>query len=170
MKFDHAILSDFNASRDLEWIEANGVGGYASGTVSGAHSRRYHGLLIAATNPPVGRMTVLSKLDETIIAGEEKYELGTNQYPGAIHPQGFRHLKKFERGYFPKFYYRAGDIEIKKTIAAIHGENTTVVLYDVLEAPSSFEFQLLPLYASRDYHSLSHANDFIGQHFLFQDG
>jgi predicted glycogen debranching enzyme len=170
MKFDQKTLSNFATSRGLEWIETNGLGGYASSTVSGAHSRRYHGLLVAAIHPPVGRMNVLSKLDETIVLGDEKFDLGTNQYPGALHPTGYTFLKKFERDFFPEFYYQVGDIEIKKTIAAIHGENTTVILYEVLNAPLRFELELLPLYASRDFHGLSHANDFIGQPYIFEDG
>ena len=67
MVFNKEVLSDFNAARSFEWLETNGIGGYASGTVSGAHSRRYHGLLITATKPPVGRMNMISKIDETII-------------------------------------------------------------------------------------------------------
>lgn len=170
MKFDCNVLSDFSKSRSLEWIETNGLGGYASGTVSGAHSRRYHGLLVAATHPPVGRMNVLSKLDETVVVNEEKFELGTNQYPGALHPAGYTFLKKFERDFFPEFYYQVGDIEIKKTIAAIQGENTTVVLYEVLSGPSSFVLALRPQYASRDFHGLAHANDFISKQYVFDDG
>ena len=170
MTFDKTTLSDFNVSRSLEWLETNGLGGYASGTVSGAHSRKYHGLLVSATHPPVCRMNILSKLDETIVAGNEQYELGTNQYPGVVHPQGYTFLKKFERDLFPTFYFEAGDIEIKKTIAAIHGEHTTVVLYEIVNAPSPFELQLLPLYACRDFHALSRANDFIGQPYIFDDG
>ena len=67
MKFDSKVLGDFNTSVNLEWIEANGLGGYASSTVSGAHSRRYHGLLVAALHPPVGRTVLLSKLEESIL-------------------------------------------------------------------------------------------------------
>ncbi|HTE29221.1 MAG TPA: glycogen debranching enzyme N-terminal domain-containing protein, partial [Chryseolinea sp.] len=95
MKFEKKILSDFNVARNLEWIETNGLGGYASGTASGAHSRRYHGLLVAALHPPVGRTVLLSKLDETIVTNETavggqaiRYELGANQYPGAVFPNG----------------------------------------------------------------------------------
>lgn len=170
MRFEKSIVTDFNVSRNLEWIETNGLGGYASGTVSGAHSRRYHGLLVAATKPPVGRMNVLSKLDETINAGVAKYALGTNQYPGALHPNGYNFLEKFERDLFPEFYYRVGEFFLKKTIAAIHGENTTIIIYEVLEAPKAFELELLPLYASRDFHGLSRANDYIGKPFIFEDG
>ena len=170
MKFDKKVLSDFRVSQGLEWIETNGLGGYASGTVSGANSRRYHGLLISATEPPVGRMNVLSKLDEAVIVADERYDLGTNQYPGVVHPQGYKFLNAFERDLFPQFYFDVNGIEIKKTIAAIHGEPTTVILYEVVEAPMPFEFELLPLYASKDFHHLSYANDFIGQQYIFEDG
>ena len=76
--------NNFETLQNLEWIETNGIGGYASGTVSGAHSRRYHGLLVAAIHPPVDRMVVVSKLEETIVLDDERFELSTNQYPGAI--------------------------------------------------------------------------------------
>ncbi len=169
-QFDKSTLNNFETARSLEWLETNGIGGYASGTVSGAHSRRYHGLLVAAMHPPVGRTVVVSKLDETIVVGEERFELSANQYPGAVHPEGFKHLTKFERDLFPEFYYQAGHVELKKTIAAIHGENTTVIVYEVLNAKDKFTLELLPLYACRDFHSTSHANDSMGQPFLFQDG
>lgn len=170
MKIEKNTLADFDTARSFEWLETNGVGGYASGTAAGAHSRRYHGLLVAATRPPVGRMVILSKLDETISMGGERYELGTNQYPGALYPKGFTFLKEFERDIFPSFLFDTGPVVLKKTIAAIQGENTTVVLYDVVEAVEPFEFELLPLYACRDFHGLSHANDFIGQPYVFEEG
>ncbi|HEX6225436.1 MAG TPA: amylo-alpha-1,6-glucosidase [Chryseolinea sp.] len=169
MKFDKTTLTDFSTSQNLEWIEANGLGGYASGTVSGAHSRRYHGLLVAAAEPPVARMNVLSKLDEAVLVAGKRFELGTNQYPGVIHPQGYTFLKTFERDLFPEFHFEVNGIGIKKTIAAIHGEQTTIVLYEIVEASLPFKFELLPLYASRDFHHLSHANGFIGQRYIFED-
>jgi predicted glycogen debranching enzyme len=166
----HDRLKDYNTCRSLEWIETNGLGGYASGTVSGAHTRRYHGMLVAAMHPPVGRMVMVSKLDETIVVGDKRIELSANQYPGAVHPTGFQFLKSFERKFFPEFIFKAGDVEIKKTIACLHGENTTVIIYEVIEAKKNFTLELLPLYACRDFHSLAHANDSIGQPYLFQDG
>lgn len=169
MNFDKRTLSDFNISRSLEWIETNGLGGYVSGTVSGAHSRRYHGLLVAATNPPVGRVNMLSKLDETLVIEKERYELAANQYPGAVHPQGFHFIETFKRDVFPEFHYRAGGVELKKTIVALHGENTTLILYEVIEANATFEMELLPLYSSRDFHSLSHANESMSPYYIFED-
>jgi predicted glycogen debranching enzyme len=179
MKLDTKILSDFNKSRHLEWIETNGLGGYASSTVSGAHSRRYHGLLVAALHPPVGRTVLLSKLDETIVvnspsntgnSAEVRFDLGTNQYPGAIHPTGYTYLKSFEKDLFPEFYFSAGGVLLKKTIASVYGENTTLILYEVKEASSPFTLELLPLNAARDFHSLSHANDGMGKHYIFEKG
>ena len=177
MKFEKKILSDFNVARNLEWIETNGLGGYASGTASGAHSRRYHGLLVAALHPPVGRTVLLSKLDETIVTNETavggqaiRYELGANQYPGAVFPNGYKYLERFSRDMFPVFYYRAGDVALKKTIAALQGENTTLILYEVLEAGKPITLELLPLASSRDFHSLAHANDNIGKQYLFDKG
>ncbi len=170
MIFKEDTLRDFNRAKTLEWLETNGLGGYASSSVTGAHTRRYHGLLVASMHPPVERMVLVSKLDETVVSGNERYELGANQYPGAVHPEGFRFLTRFERNLFPEFYYKAGDVELKKTIAAIHGENTTVIQYEVLDAKETFTLELLPLYACRDFHSVAHANDAISQQYLFQDG
>lgn len=161
---------DFDELHALEWLETNGLGGYAGGTASGAHSRKYHGLLIAAMNPPMGRTALVTKLDETIVLNNIRYELGTNQYPGVLHPAGYRFLKSFQRDLFPEFVYAVEGVEIKKTIVAVHGENTTLVLYEVLEAPGRFTMDLMPLYSTRDFHWLSRANDYIGKPFLFDNG
>jgi predicted glycogen debranching enzyme len=163
-------LNDFSKSRSLEWIETNGLGGYASSTVSGANSRRYHGLLVAAIHPPVERCVILSKLEETLLVKGQYYNLSSNQYPGAVYPQGFQYLKSFERDVFPEFIFEAGGAKLKKTIAAIHGENTTLVIYEVLNAPEKFKMELLPLCSYRDFHSISHENDFIFKGYIFNDG
>src|ERR1700754_518491 len=124
-------LSQYDFASNLEWLETNGVGGYSSSTVAGSNTRRYHGILVAATQPPVGRMVVLSKLEETVVTKEQRFELGANQYPGAVYPHGFQYLKSFERDIFPVFTYDAGGVEVKKTVAGIHSENTVVILYEI---------------------------------------
>lgn len=159
----------------MEWLETNGLGGYASGTVSGAHTRRYHGLLIASLDPPVKRTVMLSKLDETLVIPDTtgnpvRYELGANQYPGTVHPAGFRFLERFERDVFPVFHYRAGDVHLKKEIAMVHEENTTLVLYEVLEAAGEFSLELLPLMSARDHHNINHANNDLSREYLFHNG
>ncbi|HEX6125371.1 MAG TPA: glycogen debranching enzyme N-terminal domain-containing protein, partial [Pyrinomonadaceae bacterium] len=92
---DPSICADLGTASSREWLETNGIGGFASGTVSGAHTRRYHGLLTAATVPPLGRIRMLSKLEETVLVGDEVYELSSNQYPNKVHPHGFQLLRSF---------------------------------------------------------------------------
>ena len=166
----------FEVLTSVEWLETNGLGGWAGSTVAGVNTRRYHGMLMAALQPPVGRTLVVSKVEETIIcdkgndAGRERYELGTNQYPGAVHPQGYGYLTAFERNLFPVFYYAAGGVSLKKTVAAVHGENTTLILYEVLEAPREFLLELLPLYAARDLHGYARATGHLNRQYYFSDG
>jgi predicted glycogen debranching enzyme len=85
---DQRITQKFNEVIRREWLETNGLGGWAVPTISGAHTRRYHGLLVAATRPPVGRMVMLSKLDETIAVDGQRLEMTTHVYSGPVHPQG----------------------------------------------------------------------------------
>ncbi|WNJ16950.1 amylo-alpha-1,6-glucosidase [Pontibacter sp. G13] len=153
-----SVLNRFNQATRREWLETNGLGGYASSTVIGTNTRRYHGLLVAATNPPIGRMNMLSKLDETLIIGGHRYELGCNKYRGAISPNGYIFQHAFEKEIFPTFEYHVDGAKLRKTIAAIHGENTTVITYEVLEARDEFWMELLPLTGRRDHHSLTQAH------------
>lgn len=91
---------------------------------------------MAATHPPVGRMVLVSKLDETIVLDGQRFELGCNQFPGVVQPQGYQYLQTFEKDIFTVFKYEKAGIIIQKTIAAVNGENTTLVLYEVLQAPA----------------------------------
>ena len=172
---DKKKLNEYEIARSLEWLETNGIGGYAGSTLSGAHTRRYHGLLIASLQPPVDRKVLVSKLEETVVmkSGEKDKLIGiplsTNQYPGALYPQGYSQLEKFEQELFPTFYFNTGDVEIKKTIACVHGENTTLILYEVIKSPKEFEMELLPLYSARDFHTLSQHNDDINKQYVFND-
>jgi predicted glycogen debranching enzyme len=160
----------FDTSSRLEWLEANGLGGYASSTVSGANTRRYHGLLVPAVHPPVGRFVLLSKLEERVIVDGRAYELSSNQYRGAINPRGFELLDSFERDLFPVFEYAFEGFRLRKTIAAIHDENTTIILYELVQAAGNVTLELRPFIAGRDYHSLTHANDAIRREGPFEGG
>ncbi len=146
---------EFEPARRLEWLETNGLGGFACSTILGLNSRRYHGLLTAATQPPVGRLLLLSKLEETVVSNGERYELSVNQYPGVFHPTGHRFLEEFRTDPFPTFRYRAGGLEIEKRVFMPHGENTVVVQYTVT---GDCELEIQPLIAFRDYHSTTHRN------------
>jgi len=156
LKKDKTHLQNYHAAIQNEWLETNGLGGWSSTSIIGCNTRRYHGLLVAATKPPTERTVLLSKLDETIITNNERFELGVNNYGEVISPNGNQYLKTFTRELFPQWEYELNGIRLKKTIAMIHDENTVVILYDVLKTRKPFSMELLPLVAGRFYHSLQH--------------
>ena len=129
--FDSRICRDLEEATSREWLETNAIGGFASSTIINLNTRRYHGLLIAATQPPVGRVALLSNLEETLIVGSERFDLSANQYTGAIHPRGDQYLNSFRLEPFPIFTYRVEDIEIEKRVFLVHGENSVVVRYAI---------------------------------------
>jgi predicted glycogen debranching enzyme len=158
---DKRILNNFSEAIRHEWIETNSLGGWSSSSIIGCNTRRYHGLLVAATKPPAERLNLLSKLDETIVTnssdGPVRYELGTNLYPdNTIHPNGNKYLQLFRKELFPQWNYRADHVHLSKTIAMLQNENTTLVLYKVEEATASFTLELRPFVAARGYHALQH--------------
>jgi predicted glycogen debranching enzyme len=160
IRFDETVCRDLNTSARREWLETNGLGGFTSSTVSSINTRRYHGLLVAATKPPVGRMVLLSKVEETLIIDGRRYELSANRYPGVVHPQGYLYLKEFRQDPFPVFVYQVEDVELEKSIFMVHGENSTVVQYAVRpKGARACALELAPLIAFRDYHNTTHAND-----------
>ena len=155
---------NFDIASRREWLETNGIGGFASSTVIGLNTRRYHGLLVAATQPPVGRMVLLSKIEETLVAGGRRYELSCNRYPGAIHPQGYVYLKDFRQEPFPTFVYEVEGIVVTKSVFLVAGENTVVIEYTA-DQPCALE--LRPLIAFRD---TTHENGAIRPDLEIQPG
>ncbi len=141
-----------------EWIETNGIGGYASSTIIGANTRGYHGLLIAATRPPLGRMLLLSKIEETLVIGDRKYEISCNQYSAAIHPEGYRYLASFRLDPFPVFTYAVENVIVEKSVFMIHGENTTIIAYRIIKSPETVTLELRPLVACRGFHERMREN------------
>ncbi|MFN2501626.1 MAG: amylo-alpha-1,6-glucosidase [Pyrinomonadaceae bacterium] len=150
------ICHDFEAASSREWLETNGIGGYASSSISGANTRRYHGLLIAATKPPLGRVVLLSKFEETLTIGDKGHDLSCNQYPGQVHPIGYRLLSGFRLDPFPVWTYEVDGVALEKTIFMVQGENSTVCRWRVIgeaEADAIF-LTVRPLLAFRDHHHL----------------
>src|SRR6266567_6271107 len=137
IQFDKSICGDLQAATRREWLETNGIGGFASSTIAGLNTRRYHGLLTAATKPPVGRVVLLSKLEETLVIGERRYELSANQYPGVVHPQGYQYLKGFRLDPFPVFTYEVEGVKVEKLTFMVYGENSTVIRYLVRDGNES---------------------------------
>jgi predicted glycogen debranching enzyme len=169
IQFKHETYGDLDAALRREWLETNGIGGFASSTILGLNTRRYHGLLVAATKPPVGRFVLLSKLEETLFIDGHPFDLSANRYPGVVYPQGFRYLKQFRLDPFPVFTYEVEGIEIEKSVFMIHGENSTAIHYELKknngpESPRDLRLELRPLIAFRDYHSTTHENQAINVH------
>ncbi|MCB9852862.1 MAG: glycogen debranching enzyme family protein [Phycisphaerales bacterium] len=147
---------DARTAFDREWLVCNGRGGYASATISQALTRRYHGLLVAATEPPVKRTVLLAKLDVSALVGIQTYELGTNVYRDAIHPQGFALMTSFVAGPRPRWRWRAGAAVIEQSLAMIEGEDTVVVRFRLIEGDSA-ALSIRPLITNRHFHHLTNA-------------
>jgi len=169
-RFDQSICANLDAALAREWLETNGLGGFASSTIIGLNTRRYHGLLVAAIRPPVGRMMLLSKLEETLVVLGQRFELFSNRYPGLIHPQGYRYVREFRLDPFPVVTFHVQDLELEKRIFMVAGENTTVVEYELHGASDGCTLEVRPLIAFRDYHATSHANDALNAHVGIADG
>lgn len=166
---DRRVCGNLDEALTREWLDTNGIGGFASSTIVGLNTRRYHGLLTAPLHPPVGRYVLLSKLEETVILGEQRYELSANEYPGVIHPQGYRYLREFRLDPHPVFTYELEGVTLEKSVVMLHGENTTVVQYRLTRvdtrratkhspADSAGRLEVRPLIAFRDFHALTHEN------------
>ncbi|HEY2866298.1 MAG TPA: glycogen debranching enzyme N-terminal domain-containing protein, partial [Pyrinomonadaceae bacterium] len=108
------ICADFREASSREWLETNGIGGFACGTVAGALTRRYHAILTAATKPPLGRLNTVAKLEETLTIDGTAYELSSNQYPGTVHPTGFEFIRSFRLDPFPIWTYEVDGVELEK--------------------------------------------------------
>jgi len=160
ISFNSEICNDFAQASSREWLETNGIGGFACSTISGANIRRYNALLTPATNPPLGRITTVSKFEESVKINGNIYELSANQYPHRVYPEGFKYLKNFRLDPFPIWTYEIEGIEIEKKIFMIYGENSTVIQYKikskVQSSKSKVELKINPLLSFCDYHHLQH--------------
>ncbi len=158
-----------------EWLVANKLGAYASSTAAGVNTRRYHGLLVAATLPPGGRIVALSCLmDQFILPAEpdrEKvFELATFEFQGAFSPDGRANLVEFRNDLAATFVYRCGDAELTKEVILADAANVAAVRYR-LGGGAGGRLRLWPFLALRDYHGLCRADPARQMTFLhFHDG
>lgn len=145
---------------EKEWLITNGIGGYASSTVVGANTRRYHGLLVAPLKPPARRHLILSKLDESICMDGEKYDLYTNMCRNYI-SEGYKNLESFEKNPLPEFVYKVKNVKISKKICMVYGKNTVVVKYEIKNNTSQEAlFTIAPIMNFRDFHAMTSNHHF----------
>ena len=158
MKFNKKMMNLENGL-SKEWIITNGIGGFASSTIIGCNTRKYHGLLIAPFTPPARRFLILSKIDESIEINGEKHNLYTNMSKDYI-SDGYKYLESFEKEYIPIYTYKVGDVTIKKLICMKYMENTVCVLYKIKNGKSQSKFEIAPIVNFRDFHQMSTNREF----------
>ncbi len=156
MTLSEEKLSNFEYAIRREWIVTNGLGGYASSTVLGVNTRKYHGLLVAAFNPPRDRRVCLAKLDEDVYVGDDIYRLGANEFEGGFFPEGYVLLKEFSVSPFPKYTYRTENFEVEKTLLMPHERNAVIAVYRVSNrSGSGVRIRVFPLINWRRFHSVT---------------
>lgn len=155
LDFGREVCGALEAAENREWLCTNGIGGFASATVSGVLSRRYHGLLVAALRPPVGRTLLVAKLDEAIESGGERHSLGSNRWADdTVAPRGFLALERFHLDLTaPVWTYAVAGVRLEKRVWMEHGANTTYVRYRLLSAPGPVELEVKAFVNYRDYHA-----------------
>jgi predicted glycogen debranching enzyme len=161
VSFGRETCGSLEQAERREWLVTNGIGGFASGTVSGNLTRRYHGLLLAALHPPVGRTQMVAKFDETARYDGAEYPLSTNRWvSGTVEPKGYLNIESFQlEGTTPVWRFAIGDALLEKRIWMQQGENTTFVQYSLIRANNALELECKALVNYRDYHSTTRAGN-----------
>ncbi len=160
IEFGREICGNLNTAESREWLVTNGTGGYASGTVAGLLTRRYHGLLVAALQPPLGRTLLLAKLDETVIYDTRSYPLHANRWAdGIVSPQGYQYIESFSlEGTIPVWRFAFADALLEKRVWMQQGANTTYTQYTLHRATQPLKLTLKAMVNYRDYHGSTQAN------------
>lgn len=155
------ICSYLDTAESREWLVTNGIGGYASGTIAGLLTRRYHGLLVAALKPPLGRHLLVAKFDETASNIGGKYSLYSNRWAdGTVNPHGYRNIESFHlEGAVPVWNFACGEAILEKRIWMRQGSNTSYIRYKLTRASSPLDLDIKVLVNYRDYHSTTQGGD-----------
>ena len=145
---------------DREWLEADGLGGFASGTVSGVRTRRYHALLLTATTPPTGRVVLVNGFEAWVEVDGRSTALTTQRYaPDVLHPDGASRIVAFEPEPWPTWRFALSDgTTLTQEVFAAHGTSTVVVSWTLTAASRPVDLRVRPLMSGRDYHSMHHEN------------
>ncbi len=150
-RLDHAL--------SLEWLETNGRGGFASGTVAGANTRRYHALLLTARNPPGGRVVLVNSVEEWLEVDGQSGPLSTNLYPGAVHPSGYKHCAEFALDPWPVWTYKVSGLTIRRELFCVQGRDLVVLRWHLIgRSKRPVTLRVRPKLTGRDYHALHHEN------------
>ena len=158
MKVDTTACQDLDRALSLEWLETNRKGGFASGTVAGANTRRYHALLLSARKPPNERFVLVNHLEEWLDIDGQTIPLSTNRYPSAVHPTGYKHCVEFSTDPWPTWTFDCNGITIQREILSIHGCDIMMVRWRLVgKKPSRAVLRVRPKLTGRDYHGTHQA-------------
>ena len=153
-------LTSLEHSATCEWLVTDGLGGYAMGTAAGLRTRRYHGLLVAATQPPGARFLGLAALDPVLVIGDARLRLGTHRWAdGSLAPRGFTHLTAFtlDDG-VPRWRWQIGAIIVERELAMVHGRPAVAIIDRLVAAPDAVRLELEPLCTWRGIHGERHGD------------
>src|SRR5688500_6679129 len=155
------VTGDLAAAERREWLCANGIGGFASGTIAGTQTRRYHGLLVAALRPPLGRTLLAAGVHETLEYAGGEWPLFAGRWAsGVVDPHGYRLIERFRLdGTTPVWTCAAADALVEKRVWMEPGANTTYVRWRVLRASAPVGLTVKVLVNHRDYHATTRAGD-----------
>src|SRR5437868_9916734 len=161
VEFGREVCGTLESAEAREWLVTNGIGGFASGTIAGSNTRRYHGVLIAALQPPVGRMQLVAAVDEIVHYKSEEFALATRRWAsGAVEPKGFLNIEMFRlEGMKPVWTYALADAVLEKRVYMAQGANTTNVQYTLARGSGPVEMELKALVNYRDFHGATHAGE-----------
>ncbi|HLO47582.1 MAG TPA: amylo-alpha-1,6-glucosidase [Kamptonema sp.] len=159
--FGREICGNLESAESREWLVTNGIGGYASGAIANLLTRRYHGLLVAALKPPLGRTLMLTKLDETAVYNNCTYPLYTNRWAnGTVEPHGYKYIERFHlEGTTPVWSFACADAILEKRIWMQQGANTTYIQYHLRRTTKPLTLAIKALVNYRDYHHTTSADD-----------
>ena len=157
LKIENQTISEL---KSLEWLETNGLGAWAMGTLSGINTRKYHSWLTASYNPPTDRVVLIPKLTESLSNAEEYHELDTNEFGDHIHPHGWTYLKEFEKEYYPKWTFKTPLGDLKRSLIMPNGINCTIINYNI-KAKKNTNFHIRLYHIFRDIHSLYNQNGYL---------
>lgn len=161
VQFGRVVCGNLEEAEKREWLVTNGLGGYASQTIAGTTTRRYHGLLVAALEPPVKRTVLVNGLDETARYQGNGYPLSTNRWTsGSVSPGGFLQIESFHlEGMKPVWRYALADALLEKRAWMKQGENSTFIQFTLLRGRTAVELEAKVLVNYRDFHSTLRARD-----------
>jgi predicted glycogen debranching enzyme len=152
------VCVNLNKALTLEWLETNGIGGYASSTILSCHTRKYHGMLVARLADPPGKFVLYSKHEDSLLADNQEFFLSAHEYPGVVFPRGHQYLTEFRLDDHPEFLYQVGTARVRREIRLVHGENTVLFRYVAEGTAPGTKLRVKPLLAYRDFHALSKQN------------